>query len=165
MPPSRALLQYRANQISAGIFVDGAELLAKLFKAAPGELEAAFKKDLRRVVEPVERTAKALAPGSLLNVIKIRIGTRGRSISAKVGVSRAVPQGVYAPIVEFGKKARVPMHTRNGNLVKAHTRRLTPQPYLMPAIDRHKSRIQPEAQRLVDRALNRTFDGTGVTLG
>lgn len=140
----------------AAIRVRGLTELNRALRHAPTELRRELPRVVRAAVKPAHTLARATAPvarGQLRRNTKLTVRRQGAAIT--------VPAGPYGAVRMFGRAANVRGHTRAGASVGPYSRRLSPSPYPLKAIDRTYPQIERDIVGGVEQILRDAFARLG----
>jgi phage gpG-like protein len=154
--------------MAGSISVDASQMTAFGQRCAGAKpmIEQTFRYAMVRSVAAVQHDAMVAAP--------VDTGTLRRSIAVDVTpyVGTIGSALVYAPVVEFGRRAGQPMPPAGALLEWMRRHGIDPsvefvirrkirqhgikaRPYLIPALDRHRPRIEREFDLAIERLLKR----------
>lgn len=135
--------------------VEGLNELRRSLQLAERGVKARLTKEITKAAGIAAVNARARAPrgsgrdkhpGQLAGSIRVK----GRLLAAFVGSPL-----VYAPIIEFGRKALHPGHGHSG----PHKRKLERKPYLIPAVEETAPIIAARIGPAIQAALDEGFGG------
>lgn len=137
----------------AYVSVTGLTEVQRMLNYAPAEIRKAMNTELKRAVGPILAAAKARAPVSGEQRKGANLQGSIRLYARRSGIAIGSPL-VYAPIVQFGRKAT--QRSSAGNL---YTRTLHPTDYLLGAINNNARAVTADVERAVQRTLDRLVQG------
>lgn len=127
--------------------VRGLKELTKTFSKAPLDVKRAYRQELRTIAEPVQRTAETLA------ITKIRrMADSPQWAKMRIGVTQRL---VYVAPRQRGVKSSARAGRRRRNLAGLLADRV-----LEPALERNRSRVEADFERMLDRLLTK-WDNDG----
>jgi HK97 gp10 family phage protein len=110
------------------------KLMARLTELRTVRLKQSTEENVRKTCEAIRDDAKAIVPvdtGSLRSSIRLQVRPRPTAHSISYGVSA----GGYVTNPKSGKKVNY------ASFVEYGTRKMAAQPYMRPAIERHKEEL------------------------
>jgi hypothetical protein len=120
--------------------VRGLTELTRTFKHAAGDVNRAYRSELRDVAEPVRLTAESLATSSIR-----RIGP----------VWSQMRTGVTTRLVYVAPKQRGTGSRGNAGRKRPNLGTLLSERALQPALDRNRSRVEADFDRMLDRLVSK----------